>query len=172
MLSNLPSYFFYVRTQEETKSLTDLDIWKRHTIEWDIRCEWEGYGREEAQKQAHIMFNVDFITNRHLLQETAQIAGLGVYYIGILGSIGFLTCGLLFICCISKDKPQVAFVQQYIATLVIKICWIIFAYRVSYRLQTLRESSLKNIEKQDAYRNFKFECTDIYTRVNTDLVLN
>ena len=70
MLSDLPSYFFYVRKQEETKSKTDLDIWKRHTIEWDIRCEWEGYGREEAHKQAHRMFNVDFITSRHLLQET------------------------------------------------------------------------------------------------------
>ena len=46
MLSNLPSYFFYVRKQEETKSSIDLDIWMRHTIEWDIRCEWEGFGRE------------------------------------------------------------------------------------------------------------------------------
>ena len=50
--------------------------------------------------------------------------------IGILGFIGFIVLGVPSVFFLAQEKPVAAIIQQLVATLAVRVGWIVFALTI------------------------------------------
>ena len=90
--------------------------------------------------------------------------------IGFFGFAGFCFFGIPVVCCAGNSEPGVAVTEQAIATIVNRVCWIIFGSIIATRLSTLSDQVEENESQFSAFKGFNFNCTDEYSRVNEDFL--
>ena len=84
------------------------------------------------------------------------------------GFLGFVFFGIPMAFC---NDIVIGSIVQLISVIVNRILWLIFASIIMARLRTLSEDTAYNEKQLIGYENFRFNCTDEFSTIDTNEIL-
>ena len=165
MLWDLPAYDYYVPDQEGAKKQVKFNVWARPTIPWSLEC-------ESSTSDAVGMFDIQLKKDPSLELRFTSIGAVGAALTAFFGFAGFCFFGIPMVCCIGGDDPGPAAAELSIATIVNRLCWTVFSIPALVRLGQLKDITEANVAIVEDYYDFDSTCTDEYSQINTEALMD